>query len=116
MCRIAKNRNFINNIPQSRFAIYVFLLSMYIKTDRNVVLYLCFLFQPPSPTPNNKADSIIGFCGYCFTRQNIRIQTGAVVIGIAWQLDLQLPVQSCEIEPGSWRDILGTTLCDQVCQ
>ena len=71
---------------------------------------------PPSPTPNKKADSIIGFYGYCFTRQNIRIQTGAVVTVIVWQLDLQLPVQSCEFEPGSWRGVLCTTLCDQVCQ
>jgi len=75
---LQKIRHFINNIPQSRFTIYVILLSMYIKTDRNVALYLCFLFQLfyPSLPLIKKTDSIIGFYGYFVTRQNIRIQTG----------------------------------------
>ena len=71
---------------------------MYTKTDRNVTLYLCFLFQPFTPLPpNTKTDSIIGLYGYCFTHQNIRIDTGAVEAVIEWQLDLQLPVQSVPI-------------------
>ena len=69
MCRIAKIRNFINNIPQARFTIYVFSLSMYTQTDRNVALYLCFLFKPfyPPPPPNKTTDSISGFMAVGFT-------------------------------------------------
>jgi hypothetical protein len=35
---------------------------------------------------------------------------------IAWQMDLQLPVQSCEFEPRSLRGVLDTTLCDKIYQ
>ena len=48
---------------------------------------------------------------------------GAVVVVIVWCSDLQLPVQAVPIttkvvssNPLSWRGILDTTLCDQVCR
>ena len=44
---------------------------------------------------------------------------GAVMVMIAQQMDLQLPVQSVSITTNvvsSWRDVLDTTLDDKVCQ
>ena len=61
--------------------------------------------------------------GVTFLKIKNYISVGAIVVVIAWQLDLQLPVQSvpittnsCEFEPCSWQGVLDTILCDKLCQ
>ena len=79
--------------------------------------------MPPwGPDLKNK---IILFYSILFCIRNSWILLKVYVVVIVWYSDLQLPIAyaisayhhwSCEFETHSSRDVLDTTLCDQVCQ